>query len=333
MLRRSIARVLAVGVLSVLAGLYAPAASGAVGTVTPLSTYQGPPCSAGQVCTSYTVTCSGTAPMVASVARSPAKAPARGVIVSFSGSEGLSYLFGGTGGKDTLAQLKSAGFTVLQTAWKDRWTSLPRAPFGLDTAGCRPAALLEYLHDTVYVPLGLSPGQYVCGFCVTGNSTGSTLAAYPLSDYGLDRILDAAVFTSGPMYAGLAETCLNLDPAFRVPDRQKTFIDYAYGYTSGGPCSRADMSMRATFDEDGILHGGTEYVHPATRVAFQTGGRDLGSAPANAAAYADKLNAAGSPCVTEQTFPNAEHGMSKFLLDPAARAGYVAAFTTTSPEC
>lgn len=302
-------------------------------SVRPIDIGPPPDCPAGDVCTSYVVEC-GTGSTRGLLARSATIGDPRGVVVLFSGGDGDTFLGGqGSDGDETVDELQAAGLEVYRASWPDTWNTLDAAPFGLDQAACTASTLIDYLHTEVFLPLELPEDDGVCGFCIGGNSGGATQVAYAISHYGQDDILDAAVMSSGPILAALAQGCLNTDPEFKISTNIRHFADLAYGFSDGvsGPCVQRDPAMEPTWRADSILDGGDDYVHPTTRVVFLIGGLDNGSAPGNADAYADRLIAAGSPSVTEQLFPNAGHGITEFLSDPQARAAFIEAFTVPEP--
>jgi len=295
----------------------------------------GPPvdCPETEDCHSYVVSCEGTPLTRLVISTAEAVGTPRGVALIFSGGDGDTFLGAGiVEGAETVDDLQTAGLHVLRTAWPNTWVTLTEPPYGMDVAGCRGATVIDYVYSEVFEPLGVPQGDGVCGFCVGGNSAGATQIGYALSHYGQDTLLDAAVMSSGPILAALAQACLNTAPEFRVSKATRGYADYAYGYLdlASGPCVLKDRSMEETWEQDSILDGGTDFSHPTTRVEFLIGGLDTGSAPGNAAAYADKLIAGGTD-VTERLLPNAGHGIAEFLVDPEAQDAFVDAFILPAP--
>jgi hypothetical protein len=192
---------------------------------------------------------------------------------------------------------------------------------------------LQHVHDTEYAPLGLDPADFVCGFCVTGNSAGALQGGYLLADYGLDSILDGVVLGGGPIPARVAEACLEANEGSTYGINRPSVVDYAYGVPKGvkGPCALKDPSFEATWRADSLVDGGIDYEHPTTRVVILIGGLDHTSAPNHAAAYRDRLVAEGSPMVSYDIIPTAGHGLSVFLTDPAAQVAVTDAFLWEPP--
>lgn len=298
---------------------------GAAESVTPIPGVETTECPVGAECSSYVVRCEGTPPVRAYVATEAPTAPARGVIVLYSGARGEN--FWGAQHEDVVDDLRDEGYEVDRVAWPDGWVELLDGPPGLDVAGCRPSAMTQFLHDTRYLPLDLSPVDYECGFCVGGNSGGALQAAYGLTEYGLDAIVDAAIITSGPSLAALAEGCLD-EPEYRLSQANRELVDLSYGFLreDNGPCATGDPAYEQIWRDDSIVDGADDVVYPDTRVEVVLGGEDTTTVPAGARLWLDVLMDAGSPSVTETVYPTAGHGLTAMLNDAQARAGIIASF-------
>lgn len=287
-------------------------------------------CPAGDTCIQFIVRCEGTPPARGYLATGAPTAQTRGVVVLFTGARGQNYW--AVEDETVVDDIQAEGFEVDRVAWPDGWAELAQGPTGADIAGCRPSTITDWVHDNRYVPLGLSGPVGECGFCVGGNSGGATQAAYGLAEYGLETIVDAAVLTSGPSLAALADGCLGV-PDFTFDDSTRGQVDLSYGVPGldGGPCFNRDPSYEATWREDSLNDGADDLVHPATRLEFIQGGLDFTTTPAGANIYIDRLRQAGSPMVTKTIYPNAGHGLKPMLSDPDARAGIIAAFAKRMP--
>jgi len=288
-------------------------------------------CPPSAACQAITVDCEGLPTARASIALSLPAGPARGVLVMFLGSEGTGFY---DGDDQFVPSLSDEGFVMARINWLDGWNnSYPSGPYGLSTAACRTATLVEHLHETEYLPLELDLADMVCGFCVTGNSAGALQAGYLLADYGLESILDAVVMGGGPIPTRIAEACLEPggDDTYAARD---TVVDYAYGANKGekGPCALMDASMEETWRADSLVDGGDDFFHPHTRASIYIGGLDQTSAPAHATDYYDKLVEADSPYVSYDIIATAGHGLSEFLSDPAAQAAITAEFLWAPPH-
>lgn len=260
---------------------------------------------------SFSVRCPGVPqPAGGVIATAPALARARGVVVFFSGGLGTGYWGARTESLEFFEALRRDGFTLVQVRWVDSWMeSTPGQRVGPARLACRPATVVKWAHDRIFVPLGVTPTKVGrCGFCITGNSGGASQVAYALSHYGLEALLDAVVPTGGPPHAALAKGCLGSDRSSALPAGK---IDGSYGFARGrGPCAQRDESFRARWTSDGIATGGNDFLHPRTRIDFILGGQDPTSAVPQAAEYVARLRTAGSPRVTVHRPPDVPHGIS-----------------------
>jgi len=130
----------------------------------------------------------------------PHQGTARGFAVFFTGGDGTGWWSTQVPElSELVAELRSLGFTVAQARWVSNWLeSSPGNDAGQAHLACRPATLIKYLHDNYYLPMGITnhmPGM--AGFCISGNSGGSSQVGYALSHYGLDDILDVVIPTGG----------------------------------------------------------------------------------------------------------------------------------------
>jgi hypothetical protein len=176
-------------------------------------------------------------------------------------------------------QLLADGFTVVQLSWATNWLeSSPGDDAGTARLGCRPAAVVRWVHDTYFRPLGIRCAENGrCGFCISGNSGGATQWSYALSHYGLEEILDAVIPTGGPPHAALAKSCLGGagGDAYAYPHETRQFIDRGFGFFDGtGPCFRSDPSFADRWNQASVATGGSDYHHARTRIHFLFGERD-----------------------------------------------------------
>ena len=158
----------------------------------------------------------------------------------------------------------------------------------------------------------LKPKAGRCGFCITGNSGGATQVSYALSHYGLDGILAAVVPSGGPPHAALAKGCLGSDPVYRFLPGSAGVIDSSYGAgrRGSGPCARGGAAFASRFQQDAVDTGGSDYVHPRTRVVFLFGGRDETVGPAHGMDYLARLRSARSPRVSVKNIPGMPHAIA-----------------------
>lgn len=271
---------------------------------------RGSRCPTGAECTQFTVDCPEVPdPAAGSVAISPPAADPRGVVVFFSGGKGSNWwedgVRKGSGEASFLvADLQAAGYEVVQVRWESGFSTNPSGePMGFARAACRSATAVRWAYDERYAPLGLDPPTGICGFCVSGNSGGSSQAAWGLTHYGLSEIVDAAVFTGGPPHAAIDTGCLQEgDEAYWYDASSARGFDEVYGAGRGeeGACTGHDDTFAELMDADSIDSGGTDYEYPATRVVFLFGTNDRTVAPTHAQDYVERLEEEGSPLVEVQ---------------------------------
>ncbi|MBA3758499.1 hypothetical protein H0X10_02615 [Candidatus Saccharibacteria bacterium] len=272
-----------------------------------------PDCPPGSTCTSFEVSCPGIQQTLGGyLSELPATASTRGVAVFFTGGGGTSWYR--TAQTDRLyTNLRSNGLTIYQVSWGNSWLqSANGEDAGPAHLGCRPATVIKWLHDNKYVPLGVSPSKVgQCGFCVTGNSGGSTQSTLAISYFGLESIINAVVPTGGPPHSSIAKGCLAESGysygGFGDEKGSANRIDSSYGFGgTPGPCDNQDASFRPRWDQESIAISGKDYNHPTTRVHFIWGDSDT-SMQAHGGDYAAKLRAAGSPYVSTQIAAGTPH--------------------------
>jgi hypothetical protein len=247
----------------------------------------------------------------------------RGLVMFFTGGDGDGWwtLQYGANGTALTEELRALGFVVVQVRWQDAWlVSSPGNDAGTAHLGCRPATVIRHVHDTLYAPLGVNPPIGEAGFCVTGNSGGSSQIGYALSHYGLDTIIDVAIPTGGPPHASLAKAMMD-DPAesaYWYPLETRQFIDEGFGFFNGnGPGALHDPTFVPRWLEESHSTGGNDYLHPSTRIHFITGAQD----PQMLVEGGDwfvRLQDEGSPMVTREVVPNTPHGVAQTAAGRAA---------------
>lgn len=271
----------------------------------------------GEECEGIEVSCPGLSePIRGTVATTPATAPARGLVMFFSGGPGKGWYAGDDSDIDAeFDQLRAEGFTLVQVRWGGLgWLRASgEEQVGPARLACRPATVIKWIHDTRYEALGLDPEPGTCGFCLTGNSGGASQISYALTHYGLAGIVDALIPTSGPPHGQLAKGCLAEpgDEAYAFPESAVGVIDSSYGgLRSDGPCVASDAGFRDTFDRDSVDIGGSDYRWPETRVHFIISPGDE-TVAVRAHDFADKLRRSGSPWVTLQEVPEMGHDIQQ----------------------
>jgi len=225
----------------------------------------------------------------------------------FSGGKG--EMWWGESQRDLvlLDRLLEDGFTVVQVKWNKQGSWLLSAQgedAGTAHVACRSATVVQWVHDNIYVPLGLDPEPLACGFCLAGSSGGASQVSYAMAYYGLDSIVDAVVPISGPPHADQAAGCLHRqgqEDAWYAEAVGFSNIDGSYGFRAsdtGGPCARREAAMAGRWEAESVATGGVDYDHPTTRVHLILGTHDSTGATGQGELYAARLEAAGSPHVT-----------------------------------
>jgi hypothetical protein len=235
------------------------------------------------------------------LATGPPTGTVRGTVVVFSGARGTTWWSAkNLAWAQSLTDLRADGFQVVQVRWRNGWfASSSGDEAGASALACRPATTLRWVHDHVYVPLGLlQPALGRCGFCALGWSSGSSAAVYAVTHYGLGSILDAVVAVSGPVHGNIARGCAHRagDEAFWYTSSVRD-QDASYGFGRNGPCALHDRTWRDRWMGDGIATSAIETELDRTRVAAIIGNIDRGPAPAQSKAVTDLLISGGSPMV------------------------------------
>jgi hypothetical protein len=269
-------------------------------------------CPAGFTCTNFTVTCPGISAAASGVmADQKPSGQITGMVMFFSGAQGADWWSGTSTLVPPFFQaLLNAGFELLQISWSNGW---PLAPGGVESGqealACRPATVIQWVHDNVYAPLNLRPDVGQCGFCITGESSGADQVSYPITSYGIDSIVNAAIPTSGPELTALSKGCLQVK-GYAYDSGKLYLIDESYGFTKGGgPCAAQDQSFTQTWVANSVETGGTSYFYPSTRIQIIVGSDDSTTHLNHALAYFQVLTQAQQPMLTWQSVANMAHGI------------------------
>ena len=180
---------------------------------------------------------------------------------------------------------------------------------GQGRLGCRPATLLQWVHDSLHVA-----GEQA-GYCAVGQSGGATQLSYSLAHYGRSEILDLVLLTGGPSMNRIDLGCLRDDPAqsgfWYTPAQARNRLDQGFGFPNDGtgPCSLADQSWTEAFREASLTIGDWEYSYPSTLVWFLLGENDTSAAVAHGLNFYERLLQERSPYVQLDTIPNTGHGV------------------------
>jgi len=266
----------------------------------------------------------------------PHQGAARGFVLFFTGGDGTNWWSAQVPELSALVdELRSLGFTVAQARWASSWLeSSPGNDAGQAHLACRPATLIKFLHDSYYVPMGITNKQPgMAGFCISGNSGGSSQVGFALSHYGLDDILDVVVPTGGPPHSALAKSCMtNADEQCYWFDLGTLeFIDRGFGiFNNNGPALRHDATFIPRWLEESVSTGGNDYFHPATRVNFVIGQNDP-AMQCISSDYFNRLRTNGTPFLAYQIAPGTPHAVYSTDIGRTLIKAAILGLTLSSP--
>ncbi|MFN2458500.1 MAG: hypothetical protein ABR502_09890 [Chitinophagaceae bacterium] len=270
-------------------------------------------CPAGYTCYGFEIQVPGvTKNERGFLAVAPYRGTPRGVIMFFTGGGGDEWWTRGSATFQMADELRSLGFSIVQVRWNINWLiSSPGNDAGTAHLAARPATVIKYVYDKFYVPLGIPKQTGKAGFCITGNSGGSTQVSYALSHYGLENIIDVAIPTGGPPHSVLSKSCMNRpgEEAYWFAADTRNFIDQGFGFFDGnGPAARSDASFVSRWLAESVATGGSDYNHPGTRIHFLLGQTDT-PMQVIATDYFNRLNTDGTPFLTWEIVSNTGHAI------------------------
>lgn len=154
-------------------------------------------------CTNVTIVCKNTANIWAVYGVIEPCNEFRGTVPLLNGGFGTGPMDNGF-----VAAHRNNGFRVIQVEYQPPggWELTNDGRQNLRVAGCRPEALLEYLFDVEHY------GDTTTGFCVQGQSGGSTSIGFTMSWYGGDDFIDYAMLGSGPNFSDVVKACTSPSP-------------------------------------------------------------------------------------------------------------------------
>jgi hypothetical protein len=228
----------------------------------------------------------------------------RGMVSFFSGEDATQFWGHGndSSGTDIIVALRAGGFVTAQVKWSPSWMQAGGGEsdqHGPEVMACRPATLIDHLHD-IYLGLHIPSGSAGdCGFCLTGNSGGGSQIAYSLVAYGLATSIAGMFPTSGPVHTELRGGCdeRNTDYFYENWSNRWNF-DASYGWLLGstdGPCYQRLLNYPwpETWFHDSIENIPDGVYNYPTRVEFIVGGADSPVIKNHACVYLNKLFSAG----------------------------------------
>ena len=242
-------------------------------------------------CYTFTVSgCADVAPMTGRLKVSdPVGVPKGTVVLGAGGGGGAFYeiAFGNASATNQLlVPLVANGYRVVQRAWNGSgWTTGPST--GFSALACRYATMMQGIYDHVHTGGAL---------CVTGNSGGASEIGYALAHYGLGRLIDLAVPTSGPPMGRIDHGCLATNDTAWIgtppaggecqsllsgcgytscyyAGMLPAFMDQAYAAGTTA-CQTHDPAWAATWLADSVVAPGRLFTYPETDVRFLFGATD-----------------------------------------------------------
>jgi hypothetical protein len=291
-------------------------------------------------CYQIGVTCPGIASLTALVKVSDPPGTATGTIVFGSGGGGGSLYeqFGAEAVNRVLVPLLAQGYRVVQRSWSGAGAGWLTGPGGTLRLACRYATLLERISTDIHTG---------GAFCITGNSGGSAEVSYAMAHYGMGRVVDLGVPTSGPpmgridygclgvaQVSGWATQCAALNvcggtaaceyfvpPPGGPPGGGSAVIDGTYG--GGTDCQTRNPAMAQTWLGDSVSSAAAQLSYPQTAMRFIYGASDCSEAVTLGRLYADAVTSDSAVVVV----PGAPHAI------PSDAAGAQAVFAALSSQC
>lgn len=275
--------------------------------------------------------CPGVADFQGELKISEPNGKVMGTVVLGTGGGGGSYYeltFGQPAITNVIQPLLAAGFRVIQRSWpgQDGWLM---GPGGTSRLACRYATLLDAIHTNYQSPN--TP------LCISGNSGGSSEIGYVMAHYGMERIVDLAVPTSGPPHGRLDYGCLgsNDQAWLQACNGVKTcgnscyfvgpapgLIDESYGLGTTH-CQSKDAAWAATFRDDSVWSTFASLDYPRTEMRFIYGGGDCSEAVPLGRVYANAVVSAKTITIV----PNVQHAL------PAETAGAMQVYNDMIAGC
>ena len=254
----------------------------------------------GAACHALTVTCPDVQDYTAYLKVFTPANPI-GLVMLGTGGLGTGLYEDATYGPVTVKDLYSSGYTVAEISFGAPFVTTATQPVqgwqvdtngaGMTKAACRYATIANWVKRT------LTPEK---PFCVSGNSAGSAVIGYGLSHYGIDRILNFALLSSGPPFSRLdyacdasqpaeLEYCTNLKRTMAVGvSNARQFIDPAYEPTYKAACSSSEANESKALDwlflPDSINAADASTNYSIT-VGFLYGGQDTTGTAINQGEY------------------------------------------------
>lgn len=286
---------------------------------------------ASSTCYQVNTSCDGVADFsVYLKVNQPAGSPV-GTVMFGTGTGGASLydydppdFFNGStnGGLAVVQSVLNAGYTTVQVSFgapfndqtPDGWLT---GPGGVRRTACRYATVAQWVYQNIHKANTAAP------LCATGNSGGSGVIAYALTDYGLDSIFSMVETTSGPPMSRIDQacappsdsicqthqfTCNAGDPVENLSTCYTTdeagIVDMAYSQPFCKNAVNGATPPAGFFLSDSIL-GGPARTFPKTRVNVLIGGQDMSAAVEQGLTWVNALTNTNKSqsCVSDAPHP------------------------------
>jgi hypothetical protein len=188
-------------------------------------------------------------------------------------------------GINVIETVLDAGFNTVQVAYGGPFNNnaTPNGwltgPGGVRRLACRYATVAQWAYQNIHQSNAQAP------FCATGNSGGSAMITYAMTDYGLDSIFAFIEPTSGPPMARLDYACIGNGSPLSTPCGQgvesltyapadAAIVDPAYGAPICSEAMGGNTANQAQLLSDSVDGPGANFSYPNTAVNIMFGGLD-----------------------------------------------------------
>src|SRR5579863_4074887 len=233
------------------------------------------------------------------------------------------FFNGSTNGGLTVVQsVLNAGFTTVQVTFGSPFTDTTPSgwltgPGGVRRLACRYATVAQWVYQNIHNSNASAP------LCATGNSGGSGVIAYALTDYGSNSIISMVEETSGPPMSRLDQACLPSTNATCAPQQftcntgnpkeslsicytsdDAAIVDSAYTQPVCSNAIKGTTPPAGLLLSDSIL-GSPNVTFPKTRVNLLFGGQDTSAAVEQGLTWGNALinTTKAQACVSDAPHP------------------------------
>jgi hypothetical protein len=244
----------------------------------------------GGTCYSLDISCPGVADFTTYLKVNIGEDPLHGTVIFGTGTGGSSlydsaFLYGANAVQD----VQEAGYTTVQVSFGAPFTEkFPNGwitgPGGVRRLACRYATTAQWIYQNIH------QGGSTAPLCATGNSGGSGLLAYAMTNYGFDSTFSMIEPTSGPPMSRLDYGCECTggslpgpcagqgDIAYCYDASAVSLIDDAYStpICSGSRGGNTQYQSQLLSDSSG--GPGADFGYSRTAVNFVFGGLDTSAA-------------------------------------------------------